>query len=89
MTIQEILEKEECQTFDRKSIKIEPKALAIIITAMANADGGDVVIGVSDKTRRVEGIDAEVQKLNEIQKVPFDFCMPSVPVSRIDTMQRF
>lgn len=29
----------EFQIFDRKSIKIEPKALAVTIIAMANADG--------------------------------------------------
>lgn len=30
MTIEEILKKEEGQTFDRKSINIDPKALAVI-----------------------------------------------------------
>ena len=51
MTIEEILARKECQTFDCKSIQIDPKALAIPIVAMANADGGVLAIGVSDKTR--------------------------------------
>lgn len=38
MTIEEILARKECQTFDCKSIQIDPKALAIPIVAMANAD---------------------------------------------------
>ncbi len=59
MTLEEILARKECQTFDCKSIQIDPKALAIPIVAMANADGGVLAIGVSDKTRRVEGIDGQ------------------------------
>ena len=48
MTIEEILAHKECQTFDCKSIQIDPKALAVPIVAMANADGGVLAIGVSD-----------------------------------------
>ena len=54
MTIQEIQIRKEDQTFDCKSIQIEPKALAIPIVAFANADGGVIAIGVSDKTRKIE-----------------------------------
>ena len=53
MTIEEIPARKECQTFDCKSIQIDPKALAIPIVAMANADGGVLAIGVSDKTRPI------------------------------------
>lgn len=59
MTLEEILARKECQTFDCKSIQIDPKALAIPIVAMANADGGVLAIGVSGKTRRIEGIDGQ------------------------------
>ena len=80
MTIEEILARKECQTFDCKSIQIDPKALAIPIVAMANADGGMLAIGVSDKTRRIEGIDGNEERLNELLRAPFDFCNPSVRV---------
>lgn len=73
MTIEEILSKEENQTFDRKSINISPKDLAIPIVAFANADGGDIAIGITDRTKRIEGIDFETKKLNELLRVPFDF----------------
>lgn len=56
-TIEEIRHMQEGQTFDCKSILIEPKHLATIIVAMANADGGMIAVGISDKTRRVEGVD--------------------------------
>lgn len=80
MTKEEIQTCKECQTFDCKSIQIDPKALAIPIVAMANADGGVLAIGVSDKTRRIEGVDGNEERLNELLRVPFDFCNPSVKV---------
>ena len=80
MTIEEILSMEENQTFDRKSINISPKDLAIPIVAFANADGGDIAIGITDKTKRIEGIDFETKKLNELLRVPFDFCNPTIKV---------
>ena len=80
MTIEEVLLKEENQTFDRKSINISPKDLAIPIVAFANADGGDIAIGITDKTRGIEGVDFETKKLNELLRVPFDFCNPTIKV---------
>ncbi len=81
MTIQEITTRKEDQTFDCKSIQIDPRALAVPIVAFANADGGVIAIGVSDKTRKIEGVDQHTEKLNELLRVPFDFCNPSVPVT--------
>lgn len=80
-TIEEILQMQEGQTFDRKSILIEPSHLATIIVAMANADGGMIAVGISDKTRRIEGIDQDKKHLNDILRAPLDFCAPSVPVT--------
>ena len=60
MTIEEVLAVEEMQVFDRKSVPIAPKVLAITIIAFANADGGTVAIGISDKTRRIEGVDYDI-----------------------------
>ncbi len=81
MTIQEIQNRKEDQTFDCKSILIEPKALAVSIVAFANADGGMIAIGLSDKTRKIEGVDQHIDNLNELLRVPFDFCNPSVNVT--------
>lgn len=81
MTIQDIITRKEDQTFDCKSIQIDPKALAITIVAFANADGGDIAIGVSDKTRNIEGVDQHTEKLNELLRVPLDFCNPSVSIT--------
>ena len=62
-TIKEIQNRKEDQTFDCKTIQIEPKALAVPIVAFANADGGVIAIGVSDKTRKIERVDRMCREL--------------------------
>ncbi|MCD7752210.1 MAG: putative DNA binding domain-containing protein [Lachnospiraceae bacterium] len=69
----------ELQTFDRKSARIDAKALAIPIVAFANADGGDIAIGIEDKGD-VTGIDGYEANVNELLRVPFDYCVPTVNV---------
>lgn len=81
MVIQNIISRKEDQTFDCKSIQIDPKALAITIVAFANADGGDIAVGVSDKTRKIEGVDQHTEKLNELLRAPLDFCNPTVSIT--------
>ena len=54
--------------------------MAVPIVAFANADGGAIAIGVSDKTRKIEGVDQHTEKLNKLLRVPLDFCNPSVPI---------
>ena len=55
ITIQEIQTRKEDQTFDCKSIQVDPKALAVPIVAMANADGGvkTVVISLDSQSYNV------------------------------------
>ena len=72
-------QQQEGQQFDRKSFRIDAKTLAVIVVAFANADGGDVVIGIEDDGR-ITGINGNDDHLNELLRVPFDFCLPSVPV---------
>ena len=81
MNIDDILTKDEKQIFDRKSIQIKPVDLSDTICAFANADGGTIVIGISDKHRKIEGIDEHLSQLNEILRAPIDFCNPTVPVT--------
>ena len=81
MRIEQVLANDEKQIFDRKSIQIKPADLANTICAFANADGGTVAVGISDKHRRIEGVDSHTARLNEILRVPIDFCNPTVPVN--------
>ena len=53
MTIEQILQLEEGQTFDRKSINIAATDLASTICAFANADGGDIAVGITNQKRLI------------------------------------
>ena len=53
MTIEDIQKSTEFQVFDRKSARIDAKALAITIIAFANADGGRIAIGVDRMFREM------------------------------------
>ncbi len=44
------------------------------------ADGGILAIGISDKMRRIEGVDQHTDQLNELLRVPYDYCLPSVKI---------
>ena len=46
---------------------------------MANADGGYLAIGIEDDGT-ITGVDDYEMNLNELLRVPFDFCVPSVMV---------
>lgn len=71
--------KKEDQLYDRKSARKDPKGLSNHIVAFANADGGTLVIGIEDNGD-ITGIDDYTKNVNEILRVPFDFCKPSVLV---------
>jgi ATP-dependent DNA helicase RecG len=71
----------EDQWFDRKSIKTNPKDLASPMIALANAEGGVLVIGLHNG--RIEGIKRHASKLNDIKQVAVDFTVPPVR-ARVD-----
>ncbi|MBQ2214142.1 MAG: ATP-binding protein, partial [Erysipelotrichaceae bacterium] len=58
----------------------DPKGLSNHIVAFANADGGVLVVGIEDDLK-ITGIDDYTENVNEIMRVPFDYCKPSVKVN--------
>lgn len=67
----------ENKYFDRKSAFIKPSDLTQHLSAFANADGGTIVIGITDKTRIIEGIDSiGGDALNELINAPRTCCKP-------------
>ena len=88
-TIEEIRQMPEGQTFDCKSVHIELKALANTIVAMANADGGMIAVGISDKTRRIEGVDQDQGPLerNTAHSVRF-LCTHHFGYDRVHALSR-
>ena len=67
----------ENKYFDRKSAKIKPSDLSPLVSAFANAEGGTIVIGISDKTLEIEGIHQYgMDKANEFIAIPKNGCKP-------------
>jgi ATP-dependent DNA helicase RecG len=66
----------ESQWFERKSARIAPRDLAVPLVAMANAEGGYVVVGIREG--RVEAIGQ--RRINEYRQVAVDFTQPHVAV---------
>ncbi len=77
LTLEYMQTESENKYFDRKSGQIKVSDLAPHISAFANADGGTLVIGISDKKRTLEGINScgDV-KINEFINTPKDCCRP-------------
>src|SRR5215217_3848020 len=72
----QLLAADEDQWFDRKSARIKPRALADALIAFANADGGVIVVGLSDGG--VEGTDGLGRARNDLVQAALDFCVPPV-----------
>ena len=79
MNLKELQEQKEGPCFERKSIMMEPKALAVPLVAFANADGGTIAVGIND-AGEIEGINGHERQVNELLRVPFYFCKPTVKV---------
>lgn len=77
LTLEYMQSEHENKYFDRKSARIRAKDLAPLISAFANADGGTVILGISDKSKELEGIDfAGEDKINDFLNASRDFCRP-------------
>ena len=78
LTLDYIVKERENKVFDRKVAQIRPTDLAELISAFANADGGSIVIGISDTKRILEGIKhLSPEKLNLLIAAPKDCCKPT------------
>lgn len=66
----------EDQWLERKSARIAPRDLANTLIGFANADGGIVVVGLSDG--EVEGTNGNLGRRNAQFQANVDFCSPPV-----------
>ena len=71
-----LLAEPEGQWFDRKSARIEARTLAETLVAMANAEGGMIVIGLSGGV--CEGVDDRPDAQNDWRQAGLDFTTPPV-----------
>ncbi|NOX21995.1 MAG: transcriptional regulator [Actinobacteria bacterium] len=77
-----LLDLNENQWFDRKSVLVSPPDLAKAQVAMANAEGGAVVIGLRDQ--QIEGIASYPEKVNALRQVAMDFTRPLVRIHAVE-----
>jgi ATP-dependent DNA helicase RecG len=61
-TLEHYLNQPEGQTNDKKSGRIDPKALAISMVAMANANSGTIAVGLEDDGM-ISGIDEMTESI--------------------------
>lgn len=66
----------EDQWFDRKSIRADPKTIAPALVAMANAEGGVLVVGLDNG--EVQGIKNNAKRINDFRQVAIDYTSPPV-----------
>jgi ATP-dependent DNA helicase RecG len=66
----------EDQWLERKSSRIAPRDLANALIGFANADGGTVIVGLSDGM--VEGTKGNLKRRNAQFQANIDFCVPPV-----------
>ena len=71
-----LLTETEGQWFDRKSSRIAPRDLAETLVAMANAEGGMIVIGLHNGA--CEGVDGKESEQNDWRQAGLDFTDPPV-----------
>ena len=77
LTLEYMQNEHENKYFDRKSAKIKPSDLAPLISGFANADGGTIVIGISDTQHTLEGINKFGEdRINDFINAPRDCCKP-------------
>ena len=92
LTLEYMAMAEENKWFDRKSSRIKPSDIYDLISAFANAEGGTIVIGISDKTKEIEGLNAcDDVKVNEFINAPKSGCkpMPTYEVEFLDITNSF
>ena len=75
--VEQLVALREDQWFERKSGRISPRDLAVPLVAMANAEGGYVVVGIHDGA--VDGVREE--RLNALRQTAHDFTVPVVRCS--------
>ena len=88
-SVEILLAKREDQWFDRKSVRLPDHKMANAMIGFANADGGRIVIGLSEG--KVEGIDAYHDHHNAILQAAINYSVPpvrhSVIISNVSTVK--
>lgn len=83
LTIEKLQTMAESQHFDRKSARLAERELARHISAMANASGGVIALGIEDDGT-ISGVDD--LRENAFRKVPHDL-LQTAPAIQMESLQ--
>ncbi|MCC6220414.1 MAG: putative DNA binding domain-containing protein [Deltaproteobacteria bacterium] len=89
-SITKLIKDEESTELEFKQAPPKDEALCELFVALANTCGGDLVLGVEDKTKKIRGInDSELIKIEErIANICANKVIPSiVPIMRIERLE--
>ena len=74
--IKELLNRHEGETLDFKQSVNKPSRIARTMIGLANSQGGQIAVGISDQ-KKITGIDGE-EEVYMIEKANREFCSPPV-----------
>ncbi len=81
ITLEYLKNSPESQYFERKSIEVKPTKIANEIIGMLNADGGVLVLGISDDGTKFDDLKSLGEgKLNKYRNLIYDFIKPPANV---------
>ncbi len=80
ITLDYLQNKPEGQTFERKSIDVKPAKLADELIGMLNAEGGILVLGISDNGEIEDLSTLDEKLLNQFRTVTFDYIHPACDI---------
>lgn len=83
LTIEQLVNKDENQFFDRKSGRIEPRDLSKHLSAFANASGGLIVVGIEDNGD-ITGVTTSQE--NELRSAAFDY-LQRIPIYDLEVVE--
>lgn len=69
-----LLQLAEDQWFERKSVRVTPRRFAEALVGLANAEGGVVLVGLSEGI--VEDVSKEAKRVNDLRRAPVELVSP-------------
>ena len=85
-----VIKRGESQSVSLKALRTKPSTLARPMVSFSNTNDGVLIVGVDDKTRKIQGAKTTKQKeegLDNIHRAARQCCQPNVDVSKIEEIE--
>jgi predicted HTH transcriptional regulator len=81
MKIEELIKLNEGVSLDFKEKLPSPDDLAKLLVAFSNTKGGKIVVGITDKTRKIKGLELDLNVEEYVMNVASNNCLPLISPS--------